>query len=132
LAITPRVPKAFVDELGRGGFAEGRNLEVDGHGFGVAPALFDAMAIELARSRPDVILAIGSEAAHAAQRATRSIAIVAMADDLETSGLIKSMPHPEGNITGVRHLCLPAQRETVGGTARGTPGSSTSGDPCRP
>jgi putative ABC transport system substrate-binding protein len=101
LAITPRVPKAFLDELGRGGFAEGRNLEVDGHGFGVAPASFDAMAIELARSRPDVILAIGSEAAHAAQRATRSIAIVAMADDLETSGLVKSMPHPEGNITGV-------------------------------
>jgi putative tryptophan/tyrosine transport system substrate-binding protein len=101
LAITPRVPKAFLDELGRGGFAEGRNLEVDGHGFGVAPASFDAMAIELARSRPDVILAIGSEAAHAAQRATRSIAIVAMADDLVTSGLVKSMPHPEGNITGV-------------------------------
>jgi putative tryptophan/tyrosine transport system substrate-binding protein len=59
------------------------------------------MAIELVRSRPDVILAIGPEAAHAAQRATRSIAIVAMADDLVTSGLVKSMPHPEGNITGV-------------------------------
>jgi putative tryptophan/tyrosine transport system substrate-binding protein len=105
LVVTPRVGspplQAFLDELGRGGFAEGRNLEVDGHGFGVAPASFDAAAIELVRSRPDVILAVGPEAAHAVQRATRSIAIVAMADDLVASGLVTSMPHPEGYCTGV-------------------------------
>src|SRR5882757_4066147 len=63
LAISPRVGsppfQAFLDELDRGGFAEGRNLEVDGHGFGVAPASFDATAIELVRSRPDVILRSG-------------------------------------------------------------------------
>jgi putative ABC transport system substrate-binding protein len=105
LAISPRVGSppfhAFLDELGRAGFAEGRNLEVDGHGFGVAPASFDATAIELVRSRPDVIFAVGPEAAHAAQRATRSIAIVATADDLVASGLVTSMPRPEGNSTGV-------------------------------
>jgi putative tryptophan/tyrosine transport system substrate-binding protein len=105
LNVTPRVGsppmQAFLDELGRGGFAEGRNLEVDSHGFGVAPASFDATAIELVRSRPDVILAVGPEAAHAVQRATRSIAIVVMADDLVASGLVTSMPHPEGNCTGV-------------------------------
>jgi putative tryptophan/tyrosine transport system substrate-binding protein len=32
---------------------------------------------------------------------TTSIAIAAVANDLVASGLVASMPHPEGNITGV-------------------------------
>jgi putative tryptophan/tyrosine transport system substrate-binding protein len=93
--------QAFFDELRRSGFVGGNNLEVNNRGFGVAPTSLDAVAIELARSRPDVILAVGPEAARAAQRATQSIAIVSIADDLAASGLVASMPHPEGNATGV-------------------------------
>ena len=92
---------AFLDELGHGGFVEGGNLDVDYRGFGVAPPSLEAVAIELTRARPDVILATGPEAARAAQQATRSIAIVAIADDLVASGLVASMPHPDGNTTGV-------------------------------
>lgn len=93
--------QAFFEELVRGGFVEGRNLQVDRRGFNVAPAALDTTAAELVRARPDVIVAIGPQAALAAQRATRSIAIVATADDLVTSGLVESMPRPEGNMTGV-------------------------------
>jgi len=93
--------QAFFEELGRGGFVEGRNLQVDRRGFSVTAASLDATAAELVRARPDVIVAIGPQAALAAQRATRSIAIAATADDLVTSGLVESMPHPEGNMTGV-------------------------------
>ena len=105
VSIAPRVGspalQAFIDELSHSGFVEGSNLEVDGRGFGVAPASFDAAAFELARSHPDVILAVGPDAARATQRATRNIAIVTLADDLVASGLVTSMPHPEGNTTGV-------------------------------
>jgi putative ABC transport system substrate-binding protein len=104
LINTPREDRwwpAFLGELGHGGFVEGGNLDVDYRGFGVAPSSLEAVAIELTRARPDVIFAAGPEAARAAQRATRSIAIVAIADDLVTSGLVASMPHPEGNTTGV-------------------------------
>jgi putative ABC transport system substrate-binding protein len=94
------VPPAFRAELGHGGFVEGGNLDVYG-GFGVAPSSLEAVAIELTRARPDVIFATGPEAARATQRATTSIAIVAMANDLVASGLVASMPHPEGNTTGV-------------------------------
>ena len=59
------------------------------------------MANELVRARPDVVFALATPAAHAVKRATRSIPIVAMADDLVTSGLVGSMAHPEGNVTGV-------------------------------
>ena len=43
---------------------------------------------------PDVIVATGPEAAHAAQHATRSIAIVATADDMVASGLVISANRP--------------------------------------
>jgi ABC-type uncharacterized transport system substrate-binding protein len=104
LTSTPRevgLPPAFRAELGHGGFVEGGNLDVDYRGFGVAPSSLEAVAIELTRARPDVIFATGPEAARATQRATTSIAIVALANDLVASGLVASMPHPEGNTTGV-------------------------------
>jgi putative ABC transport system substrate-binding protein len=104
LTNTPRevgLPPAFRAELGHGGFVEGGNLDVDYRGFGVAPSSLEAVAIELTRARPDVIFATGPEAARATQRATTSIAIVAIADDLVASKLVASMPHPEGNTTGV-------------------------------
>jgi putative tryptophan/tyrosine transport system substrate-binding protein len=104
LTNTPRevgLPSAFRAELGHGGFVEGGNLDVDYRGFGVAPSSLEAVAIELTRARPDVIFATGPEAARATQRATTSIAIVALANDLVASGLVASMPHPEGNTTGV-------------------------------
>ena len=92
---------AFLAELGHGGFVEGGNLDVDYRGFGVAPSSFEAVAIELTRARPNVIFATGPEAARAAQRATTGIAIVTVANDLVASELVSSMPHPEGNTTGV-------------------------------
>ena len=44
-----RAWQAFLDELGRGGFVEGGNLDVDDRGFGVAAPSLEAVAIELAR-----------------------------------------------------------------------------------
>ena len=90
---------AFFEELTAGGFIEGTNLQVDRRGFG--PTDLDTVANELVRARPDVIFALATPVAHAVKRATRSIPIVAMADDLLTSGLVASMAHPEGNVTGV-------------------------------
>ncbi|MCS3495582.1 putative ABC transport system substrate-binding protein [Bradyrhizobium japonicum] len=92
--------RAFSEELVAGGFVEGSNLQVDRRGFGQADQL-DTMAIELVRTRPDVVFALAPAAGHAAQRATRSIPIVVLADDLVTSGLVGSMSRPDGNLTGV-------------------------------
>ena len=43
----------------------------------------------------------GAEAARAAQKVAQHIPIVVLADDLLGSGLVASMPRPEGNTTGV-------------------------------
>ena len=52
----------------------------------------------------DVIVEFGDPAIQAAQRATRTIPIVGMADDLVGSGLVVSMARPGGNTTGVSIL----------------------------
>ena len=80
---------------------EGRNLDIDGRGLGVAAASYQTVAVELTEARPDVLMVAGTEAARAAQKATQRIPIVALADDLLGSKLVSSMPHPEGNTTGV-------------------------------
>jgi putative ABC transport system substrate-binding protein len=41
---------------------------------------------------------------HAAQKATRTIPIVSVADDLVLSGLVSSLAHPGGNTTGISIL----------------------------
>ena len=91
----------FLDELGQAGFVEGRNLEIDSRGLGVAPASYENVAVELTKAQPDVLMVAGPDAARAAQKATQRIPIVALADDLLGSKLVASMPHPEGNTTGV-------------------------------
>jgi putative ABC transport system substrate-binding protein len=76
--------EVFVDELAQAGFVEGHNLEIDSRGLGVAAASYEEVAVELTKARLDVL-----------------IPIVALADDLLGSKLVASMPHPEGNTTGV-------------------------------
>ena len=91
----------FLDELGQAGFVEGHNLEIDSRGIGVASASYEKIAVELTKARPDVLVVFGAELASAAQKSTQRIPIVALADDLLGSKLVASMPHPDGNTTGV-------------------------------
>jgi putative tryptophan/tyrosine transport system substrate-binding protein len=94
-------PQSLINELGQNGFVEGRNLEIDGRGLGVASASYATVAVELTQAKPDLLMVAGPDAARAAQMATQRIPIVALADDLLGSKLVASMPHPEGNTTGV-------------------------------
>ena len=107
----PHGDRAFIKELAAGGFVEGTNLQVDRRGFG--RTALDTTATELVRARPDVIFALAPPAAHAVQRATRSIPIIVMADDLVTSGLVNSMSHPEGNLRRA-DLCISTRCQTAG------------------
>src|SRR5215207_6109564 len=51
---------AFLDELRRSGFEEGRNLRVDYRGIQHNPDQLKSAAAELAASRPDVLVSFGS------------------------------------------------------------------------
>jgi putative tryptophan/tyrosine transport system substrate-binding protein len=99
-------PKGYLEALQQGlrerGYAEGRNLLWE---FRFTDGSLDKLpqfAEELVRLKVDVILARASSGALPAQRATTSIPIVfvGVLDPIEI-GLIPSLRHPGGNITGV-------------------------------
>ena len=95
---------AFLEEFRRYGFIEGQNLAVEWRAFGKNLDLIPQYAAELIRARVDVIATAGEEATRAAQQATKTIPIVAIADDLLGAGLVQSLARPEGNTTGVNIL----------------------------
>jgi putative ABC transport system substrate-binding protein len=94
---------AFVRGLSEVGYSEGSNIVFEHRSARDRPELFPRLALELAASKVDVIFARGTWALSAAKNATRTIPIVGI--DLEVdaveAGLVASIAHPEGNITGL-------------------------------
>jgi putative ABC transport system substrate-binding protein len=87
------------EELRRVGFVEGQNLAA--RGWELRVEQFPEVAAELVKAKVDVIISAGDPATRAAQRATATIPILAVSDDLVGSGLVPSLAHHGGNTTGV-------------------------------
>jgi putative tryptophan/tyrosine transport system substrate-binding protein len=102
--------RLFSEELERSGFVEGQNLVLDESGVGVPIVDLQAAADRLVKTGPDLFMAWGLAAAHAAQHATTSIPIVAYTDDPVETGLVASMSRPGGNTTGVNLLASNSMR----------------------
>ena len=81
------------------GYVEGRDLTFELRIVGERS--FDDLAAELVGMNVALIVAHQTPAAQAARAATREIPIVAAAGDLVATGLIRSLSHPGGNVTGV-------------------------------
>jgi putative tryptophan/tyrosine transport system substrate-binding protein len=92
---------AFRDALAKAGWAEGRNLRIDYRWGAGAVERLRATSVEVVGLAPNVILAQGSPLAEALRRETHTIPIVflSVSDPLST-GLVDSMAHPGGNLTG--------------------------------
>ncbi len=93
---------AFVDQLTRRGLVEGGNLVIDRRFAHGDRTLLDRLAAELVALKPDVIFtASGTVGALAARKATKTIPIVFDASNNPVAaGLVVSLPHPGGNLTG--------------------------------
>jgi putative ABC transport system substrate-binding protein len=101
--------------LRRLGFAEDQNLAVDWKGYGLSAEQFERHAAELVNAGVDVIVAGGDAAVRAAQRATTSIPILALTDDMVGQGFVRSLAKPGGNTTGVTILAseLDGKRQEI-------------------
>src|SRR5215472_5643234 len=106
---------ALLDELRRLGFIEGQNLAVDWKGYGLSAEQFEQHAAELVNFGVEVIAAGGDAAVRAAQRATTSIPILALTDDMVGQGFVRSLAKPGGNTTGVTLLAseLDGKRQEI-------------------
>ena len=65
---------------------------------------FPVLTDELLAEKVNVIVTLGEAGIQAAQRATKTIPIVGMGDDMVRTGLAASMAKPGGNLTGVNIL----------------------------
>ena len=93
---------AFVDELQRLGWTDGRNVKIEYR--------FDTddlrkAATELLTLSPEVILTGATPATAALQQATRTVPIVfALVSDPISAGFVASLAKPGGNITGFTNI----------------------------
>ena len=92
------------EPLRRAGFIEGQNLIVDWRAFAQRVDKMPELARELVEGKPDVIYASGDLAISALLRATVTIPIVGVTEDMVGSGLVKSLARPDTNLTGVSIL----------------------------
>ena len=93
---------ALFDELRRLGFVEGQNLNVEGR-FLIRNEETPEVAATLVAAGVDAIWT-SEPRTRAVQRATRTVPIVTVGDDLVLNGLVSSLAHPGGNTTGVSIL----------------------------
>src|SRR6516164_3290950 len=91
----------FTQGLQELGYVEGRDFEIE-YRNSRAPGSLPALAEELVRLKPDVILAGGLDTVVALRNATQTIPIVSptLADAVHI-GLIASEARPGGNVTGI-------------------------------
>jgi len=83
------------------GYVDGRNLSIESRWSEGKTDRLPAMAIELVRLKPNVIVASGTQAIQAAKQATTTIPIVmAVSAYPDKLGLVESLARPGGNITG--------------------------------
>ena len=94
--------EAFRAELKTLGFIEGSNLAIDYRWVAGKEERLPELAAELVQLKVDVIVTRTTIVAAAAKRATGTIPIVmASSADPVGAGLIASLAHPGGNVTGM-------------------------------
>src|SRR5712671_6854436 len=96
---------AFVDELRKLGWVEGTTITIERKDPDYRRDRLPALAADLVRSKPNLIVAFTPFAARAAKDATSDIPIVMLfVADPVGLGLASSLAHPGGNLTGVATL----------------------------
>ena len=122
LAPNSHLQEAFRQGLRDLGYIQGRNIVIEIRDAEGKPERLPALAAELVALKVDVIVTGGgAPPALAAKQATKTIPIVfASGPDPVTDGLVTSLAHPGGNVTGLSNLapelvgkCLEQLKEAV-------------------
>jgi len=94
--------EAFKRELQTLGYIEGKNIVYEYRNAENKPERLPAFVDELIRVKVDVLVVAAGNEAGAAKNATKTIPIVGLnLGDPVQSGLIESLAHPGGNLTGI-------------------------------
>lgn len=100
-----RIWDAFRQKLRERGYVEGRNLVIESRYFEGRSERVPALAADLVSLKVDLLVATSHVATVALKEATSSIPIVFRTGvDPVATGLVASLAHPGGNLTGVFQL----------------------------
>jgi putative ABC transport system substrate-binding protein len=95
--------KAFSDL----GYVEGKNIELEHRFPAEQPDRFRSFAREFVESKVDAIIAVTALGAKEAKQASRTIPIVVVVEpDPIGDGLVESLAHPGGNVTGLSLMAV--------------------------
>jgi putative ABC transport system substrate-binding protein len=101
-AVESQRVAAFVQRLRQLGWSEGRNLAIEYRWAEGRSERFSEIAAEFVRLKVDVIVTYATPPVIAAKQATAVIPIVfAVAGDPVNTGMVASLAHPGGNVTGL-------------------------------
>jgi putative ABC transport system substrate-binding protein len=101
-AIRQQGRDAFRQAMQRSGWVEGQNYVIDRRHDEGRPERYPNLAKELVEIGPDVLMSVQTPGIRALMQATRTIPIVMIAPgDPVGAGLIASLAHPGGNVTGL-------------------------------
>lgn len=97
------VGRIFRDALAQLGYVDGRNIKIDHRNAGGRVDQIPRLADELVHLPADIIVVGAEPALSIVTKATTAIPIVIMSVDHDpvATGLVKSLSHPGGNVTGV-------------------------------
>src|SRR5262249_20683390 len=96
-----RLYRRLFQELRRLGHVEGRNLIVERYSGEGRTEHYAELARDVVRSKPDLILATANVWVQHLKPMTATIPIVGFMSDPVGFGLVASLAHPGGNITGI-------------------------------
>lgn len=99
--LQPGLLETFRDELHKLGYVEGKTVSIEVRNASGRNERLAGLVDDLLRLRVDVILAVNTPAAKAAK--TVPIVIMRVADPVK-SGLVASLAHPGGNVTGMSFM----------------------------
>jgi putative ABC transport system substrate-binding protein len=97
------------------GYIEGENLDLEHRFPAEQPERFRALALELVEAKVDVIVAVAGIGGIEAKLATSTIPIVIATDpDPVGNGLVQSLAHPGGNVTGLSLMIIDLSDKRLG------------------
>src|SRR5712672_2520571 len=106
--------KEMREGLSKAGYIEGRNVLFDIRSAQGRHDLLPKLATELVAEKVDVLVALYTPCARAAQQATRDVPIVAIVANPVETGIIASLARPGGNTTGVPLMAAQGCRDGRG------------------
>ena len=110
--------RAFVEGMAALGYFDGENVEIVYRWAARQEDRLPSLAAELIQARVDLIVASSAVAGRAAKDTTDSLPIVVTAsNDPVAAGLVASLAHPGGNVTGLS-LANPARSGSGSNSSR--------------